>query len=436
MADIDVTVGLKTQDADRAMRDYVRKAADSAQSLRESFDLAMLLSAAKAGFKFMGGAMREYAKESEAAKAQIDSITGAWAALKGEVGYGLASLLGGGTMPTAKDVRETAGVTRAATMGMVTNPLSTSSVLFSAFAKTYHDLLGDAAGSAQSTVNVLRKLSSSPAMAGGLQEVAARERMIRDDAQRRLMGVPMAEAENALERARGGGRGEFGDRRAEAELAYQRAMEQTAELRKQFSGLDTDAYEKVIKLTKDATLAEVDFQERLANRKMAYESVAEAQAWQRQTDEERRRFMDGMKRSEEDRRLTVDRIRQGDTLELAQREARMRAERDIDAIRQSTLFNPEDLQPVIDRRNADLADEMDAIEGFYSRKDGGRYRGISGGFIGGGQAGTLRQVVGAGPAQSGQQAAEKAAVKSETHLANISKGVAEMARGSRIAVLG
>lgn len=400
MADLTFTVSMDANQAAQVMKNLKGQASDTAKAVEKSFNLAVLFGATKAGMRFLSQSMQEYAKESDSAKRSIDSITGAWAALKAEVGYGLASLIGADNVPTAQQVRQTAGVGRAAIMGLATDPGNTSAGLWGMFKGILRTGGGDPAAQWRDVARGAVGLSQSEGFVAGIEEMNRREKEILD-------GFRKAHTSNIKDQMALVGAGEYDQKKVEIEAQYRAEIERIVNLKKTEAMYDAEMAEsdgqRALAL-RDARLEQERINEAVRQSSARFDAETDWAAAGKAMEEARRSFRDTMLQGEQDRALSIEQLKTGDTLAIAQAKARLQAERDIQAIKNEKAFaDPAVQQPYIDKRNEQLQEELDALKGFYDRRESEKrvnYRSLSGLSAGLGQAGTLLQAFGSGPAVS------------------------------------
>lgn len=428
MADLTFTVTMDATAAASVMKNLKGQASDTAQAVQKSFNLSLLLIATKKGFQFMGSSMQEYAKESAEAKRSVDSITEAWSALKGEVGYGLSSLLGGGAMPSAKDIREAFGGARAEAMAGAIDPLGYMGAAGARYLATVADWMpGGGRMSNQLDQWAGRQFDNNDAYKGGIQEMERREKAIVDMLQEGLKTRAM----DLRDQVDGVGASDLDRTKIAIESEFRHEIEQVVALKKENAALDTAELVSLAEKRREVKLLEAQWQDAVRRRAERFDQETTQADAVRRMNQGRADFREGMKRSQEDRALSIEALKKGDTLELAQRRARLEAERDIEAIRKEQAFNDPSVQePYIRKRREQLDEELAALQAAYRKREDRGFTTASGSL----GAVTLYQQLGAPGRNEGE--AQTAAKKSLDALQKIEKNTRPDAQRSAVAVLG
>ncbi|HZW06973.1 MAG TPA: hypothetical protein VFF65_07600 [Phycisphaerales bacterium] len=435
MADMTFTVSMDANQAAQVMRQLKGQASDAARAVEKSFNTAVLFGGMKAGFRFLGSAMEEYAKESEQAKKSVESIGAAWRAVKAEVGFGLMTGLDaiGVQMPTPSEIRQFFGLQRAAVMGALHDPagMAEGAIGIGNFWVMKLLGIGEAGGKLpiQHLSEGMLKLTGNDALRGGVQAIMGREAEIAR-AQQDALNSRKWDLQNQTDLIGGS---QLERQLYDIERERVQALEEVKKLKQENAALDDQELISLInrRAERKKEFAIVQDTIRLNAERFADEERVAAHV--RRVGEERRDFRQSMKRSEEDRDLAIRRMKSGDTLKLAIEEAELQAKRDIEAIKREKAFNDPAVQkPYIDKRNEQLKEEIEALKAFYGRKNDHRFSTVSGGFGGT----TMWQALG-GPFQKVAEAVKSTGEKQLDVLRDIKKNTETIrGHGDGIALMG
>lgn len=417
MADMEVTVGMKTAEMERSLRGVEQKAANSARSIEGMFKLQIATKAFMTFGNFAMNAMRGVADESyEVQKAlkTLDGSTGISAAIGRSVGFAVNNL---DQFTVGAENAESAWGKWIDLIGKTPNGIFARMIFGGSVTDPakYGDMVAydkaNARAAAAGKLGVAMKDQLATAEKRAEQEGAASE----FEKRRIALRQQAQEQEKALLALSAKG------------VAVDRTRARYAELRAEAEGR-INADEDMAMYTRFAADAEAQ----------ARQEEEDLVSWKKANADKEQALEDADMRRR-GRSLSIEQLRTGDTLELASKKAILEYEQDLlDIKRQQNLTDQERLMLQAER-SGQLGEELDALRSYYGRREMNKqnsYGSFSGGLLGEGQAATLRQVMGGAPAQRGQQAAQTAAVKSEAHLAKIATGVAEMARRAPVAVLG